>query len=98
MQTDAAPYGREGATVEMVMAGRCRSTSEWDESPQLSYRRTWISSMWAFFWPQLEIFLICVCVSTRMTVQCFFSSSSSASMVFLPSAYFFAYLLDIDSG
>jgi hypothetical protein len=29
-----------------------------------------------------------VWASTRMTVQCFLSCSSSASMAFLPSAYF----------
>lgn len=34
----------------------------------------------------------CVCASTRITQQCFFSSATSASISFLPSAYFLAYL------
>lgn len=36
--------------------------------------------MWDFFWPQLLIFLIWVCTSTRMTLDCALSSSSSASI------------------
>ena len=49
---------------------------------------------WAFFWP-MWILLICVCASTRMTVQCFFSAFSSSSMVFWPSEYFFAYFVKL---
>lgn len=33
-----------------------------------------------------------VCASTRITQQCFLSSATSASISFLPSAYFFTYL------
>jgi hypothetical protein len=47
---------------------------------------------WAFLEP-MGTFLIWVWASTRMTQQCFLSDSSSASICFLPSVYFLAYLL-----
>ena len=67
-------------TFGWLLWGQCRT-------------QTWISAMWAFFWPKPMV-RIWVWASTRMTVQCFFSCSSSASMLFLPSVYFLAYLLN----
>ena len=68
------------------------------------HTRTWISIRCAFFW-SIGSFLICVCAMTRIAQQCFFSCSSSASMPFLPSVYFLAYLekhfflaLDLEAG
>ena len=52
---------------------------------------TWISMRCAFFWP-MGTLRTCVCASTRTAAQCFFSSATSASISFLPSAYFLAYL------
>ena len=54
--------------------------------------RTWISIMWAFFClrPILDIW---VCANTRITVQCFFISSSSEVTPLSPLVYFFTYLV-----
>ena len=60
--------------------------------PLHSQRLTWISIMWAFFClrPTLDI---CVCASTRITLQCFFRSSSSEVTPWSPLVYFFTYLV-----
>ena len=49
--------------------------------------------MWAFFCLR-PILDCCVWASTRITVQCFFSSSKSVVMPWSPLLYFLTYLLN----